>query len=94
MNFLVDTNVARFNLNSIFVISPIGSDSIVGRVLVLVNVFVLLLKMPGYSQNGPDSLAVAPYKNTILPSPTVSYAPETDVVVGIWVMYQFKEGWP
>lgn len=30
------------------------------------------------------------YKNNIVPSPSFSYAPETDVVLGVFALYQFK----
>jgi hypothetical protein len=38
------------------------------------------------SQSDADST----YKNNILPSPSFTYAPETDVVIGLFALYQFK----
>ncbi|OHX66628.1 BamA/TamA family outer membrane protein [Flammeovirga pacifica] len=37
-----------------------------------------------------DSTSLRPYKNNILPSPALSYSPKTDVVLGLYFLYQFK----
>lgn len=37
-----------------------------------------------------DSVEQKPYKNNLLPSPSFTYSPQTDVVLGIYALYQFK----
>ncbi|MBB3701488.1 outer membrane protein assembly factor [Flammeovirga yaeyamensis] len=37
-----------------------------------------------------DSTSLRPYKNNILASPALSYSPKTDVVLGLYFLYQFK----
>ncbi|AZQ63279.1 hypothetical protein EI427_13815 [Flammeovirga pectinis] len=37
-----------------------------------------------------DSLKKEVYKDNILPSPAFTYSPKTDVVLGIYLLYQFK----
>ncbi len=45
-----------------------------------------LVKTPANSQTGVDTN----YKNNIVPSPSFTYSPETDVVIGVFALYQFK----
>lgn len=52
---------------------------------------VSLLLLPiinGYAQS--DSISQKIYRDNILPSPTFTYSPKTDVVVGVYLLYQFK----
>lgn len=37
-----------------------------------------------------DSLKLEPYKTNILPSPTLTYSGQTDFVIGIYALLQFK----
>lgn len=46
----------------------------------------ILIPCSIYGQAVEDSL----YKNNLLPSPSFTYAPETDVVIGLFALYQFK----
>ena len=34
--------------------------------------------------------SIKPYKNNILPSPSLSYQPATDLIIGAYLLYQFK----
>jgi len=46
----------------------------------------LVMQSAIYGQSERDTI----YKNNILPSPSFSYAPETDIVIGLFALYQFK----
>lgn len=59
----------------------------VGRYLYILSL-LFLLSSNGYSQS--DSLSLKVYRDNILPSPTFTYSPKTDVVVGLYLLYQFK----
>lgn len=41
-------------------------------------------------QDTEDTTNLKPYKNNILPSPSFTYSPQTDVVLGLYALYQFK----
>ena len=43
-----------------------------------------------YCQSTEDSLELQPYRNNLLPSPSFTYSPQTDVVLGVFALYQFK----
>lgn len=49
---------------------------------------ILLLLMPFWLFGQGDNDTI--YKNNLLPSPSFTYAPETDVVIGLFALYQFK----
>lgn len=50
--------------------------------------FLLLPCLLGHAQS--DSTSQKPYKNNILPSPSFTYSPRTDLVIGVYCLYQFK----
>ena len=50
---------------------------------------VLLLQSGLLNGQGLPSDSI-PYKNNILPSPSFSYQPTTDIIIGAYLLYQFK----
>ena len=58
-----------------------------GRILLCT--LASLLALPALSQSSPAD-SVTRYKNNLLPSPSVTYRPETDIVIGAYLLYQFK----
>ncbi|KXX71440.1 hypothetical protein [Flammeovirga sp. SJP92] len=54
--------------------------------LYIIFLLVLFLNEKGRAQG--DSVKV--YKNNILPSPSFTYSPRTDFVLGVYCLYQFK----
>lgn len=56
---------------------------------ILIPVFLgcmILFIPPASSQPATDTT----YKNNLVPSPSFTYSPETDIVVGVFALYQFK----
>lgn len=56
------------------------------RYLILLIILSVALNPSLLGQTENDST----YKNNIVPSPSFTYAPETDVVIGLFALYQFK----
>ena len=56
-------------------------------------VFLVLICMAtkAFSQSeDQDTVEYVPYKNNILPTPSFTYQPATDIVIGAYLLYQFK----
>jgi hypothetical protein len=58
------------------------------RLYIAVSSLILLMswQLIAFSQDATDTT----YKNNLLPSPSFTYAPETDLVLGVFALYQFK----
>ncbi|WP_281616117.1 BamA/TamA family outer membrane protein [Flammeovirga sp. SubArs3] len=56
---------------------------------ICVHIFLFVLSIT-LSKAQVDSVEQKVYKNNILPSPTFTYSPRTDVVLGLYLLYQFK----
>lgn len=54
---------------------------------IILHILIFLIGLDTLAQTNNDSLM---YRNFLMPSPSVTYSPETDFVFGVYGLYQFK----